>query len=50
MSLGLLLLVIALVLFVMAAFNVPSGSKINLTSLGLATCVLSILVGFIQIG
>jgi hypothetical protein len=40
--LTLILLVFALVLFVVAAFNVPS--RVNLIAAGLACCVLSVIL------
>lgn len=44
MSIAILLLVIALVLFVVSALGVPS-SRFNLQSLGLALMVLASLIG-----
>jgi hypothetical protein len=44
MSISGLFLVVALVLFILAAVNVPS-SKINLVALGLAFCVAAALAG-----
>lgn len=43
MSIQLLLLVVALVLFVLSACNVPS--RINLVSAGLALCVAAVIAG-----
>ena len=39
-----ILLVVAFVLLVMAALNVPSGSRVNLLAAGLAVWVLAILL------
>lgn len=43
-TLKLVLLIVAFVLFVLAAFNQPPGSRINAVALGLAFWVLSLLV------
>jgi hypothetical protein len=43
MSIILILLIIALILFVLAAFNV--SSPVNLTARGLAFCVVAAIVG-----
>lgn len=42
MSIATLFLVIALILFIIAAIGVPS--RVNLTAVGLAFCVASVLV------
>jgi hypothetical protein len=44
MSLALIFLIVALVLFLLSAFNVPS-SRVGLQSLGLAFVVIAQLVG-----
>jgi len=49
MTLGLILLVVALVLFILAAFGVPRGTTVNLQALGLAFWVLALIVGGVDI-
>ena len=48
MTLSLLLLVAAFILFVLAAIGVPSG-RVNLIAAGLACWVLSVLLGGVHI-
>ena len=43
MAIGLILMVVALLLFVLAAFNVPS--PVNLTAAGLAVLTLAAMLG-----
>jgi hypothetical protein len=46
MSIGLILLIIAFILFLLSAFGVPrGGTTVNLQSLGLACVVLAMLIG-----
>jgi len=46
MTIGLILLIIAFILFLLAAFGTPRiGTTVNLQALGLACLVLAMLIG-----